>query len=119
MDVFADPPAEGFVLRLYDVGTRQVLRELRGMTGNPGESTISPDGSLVAVALDHTDIFRSGPMPIMVWDTRTGEIRARLEGHPRRVTSLRFNPEGHVLAAASLDKNVQLWNPITTAKPLR
>jgi WD40 repeat protein len=119
LDVFADSPAEGFVLRLYDVGTRQVLRELHGMTSNPGESTVSRDGTLVAVALDHTNLFsHAPPTPIMAWDTRTGEVTTRLEGHQDWVTSLRFGPDGHLLASASLDKTVRVWNLITGRRVL-
>ena len=114
LDLFADLPAEGFVVRLYDVGTHQVLGVLRGMTGNPGASTISPDGTLVAVAPDNTDIF-SGPhtTPIMIWDARTGELIARLAGHSDSISNLRFSPDGHLLASSSRDKTVHIWNLIT------
>jgi hypothetical protein len=48
----ADPPKEGYVLRLYDVATRSVLAALRGMTADPGAAAITEDGTLVAVAQD-------------------------------------------------------------------
>ncbi len=118
LDVFADPPAEGFVLRLYDVRTRTVLAVLRGFPSNPGECAISEDGALVAAARDHKDPYKVEAAPIMVWDTRTGGVVARLEGHPHYVRGVRFSPDRKLLASASLDKTVKLWNLTSPGKAL-
>jgi WD40 repeat protein len=112
----ADLPAEGLVLRLYDVDTRNVLSVFRGMTGDPGAAAISNDGTRVAAALDIVDLKATEPAPITIWDTRNGHITARLEGHPDWLTNLRFSPDGRVLASASRDKTAQIWNSTTGRK---
>jgi WD40 repeat protein len=124
LDCFADPPAEGFVLRLYEVSTRKVLSVLRGMTGNPGSAAISADGTSVAVAMDNIDVFKRVPMTIIVWNARTGEITARLEDQPNEVPVLRISPNGRVLATSGRGISaVQLWDlsasrKSTTLRPI-
>jgi WD40 repeat protein/serine/threonine protein kinase len=112
LDDFADLPAEGFVLRLYEVSTRRVLSELRGMTENPGESAISDDGTMVAAAPDDE------ASPILVWDVRTRQVTARLAGHPKpySVLRLKFSRDGRQLASTSSDKTVQLWSLTSPGK---
>ena len=89
VDDYADLPKEGHILRLYDVTTRRLLSELRGMTDDPGESTISDDGALVAPSPDDET---SNPM--LVWDVRTGQVEATLESSskPFQANMLRFSP---------------------------
>jgi WD40 repeat protein len=115
LDCFVDPPAEGFVLRLYDVRTRKVLSALRGMNGNPGSAAISADGNLVAVALDTTNVFERFPTSITVWNARTGEVTARLEDRSNEAPILRISPDGRVLASGG-SKVVQLWDLSTGRK---
>jgi WD40 repeat protein/serine/threonine protein kinase len=118
VDVFADPPAEGFVLRLYDLRTRSLLAVLREFPSNPGECAISEDGALVAAARDHKDPYKVESAPIMVWNARSGAVVARLEGHPHYVRGVRFSPDGKLLASASLDKTVKLWSLASPGKEL-
>jgi WD40 repeat protein len=70
----------------------------------------------VAAALDIADLKSTESAPIMIWDTRTGQVTARLEGHPDWLTNLRFSPDGRVLASASRDKTAQIWNSATGRK---
>src|SRR5262249_47025133 len=82
----------------------------------PGSAAISSDGTEVAVALDHTDIFRTFPTSIVVWNARTGEVTARIEDQSNDSQSpkLRISPDGRVLASSG--RAVQLWDLRTGRK---
>jgi WD40 repeat protein len=111
-DAYVDPPAEGFVLRFYEVSTRRVLYELPGITENPAESAISDEGTMVAAAPDDE------ACPILVWNVRTGQVTARLAGpsKPYAVLRPKFSRDGRQLASASSDKIVQLWSLTSPGK---
>jgi hypothetical protein len=106
LNIAADPPPEGYVLRLYDVSTRAVLSEFRGMSTDPNTAAISDDGMWVASTPDPADVYEEKPTPIILWNAQTGNIASRLEGHRSYLTSLRFSPDGRLLASASEDNTV-------------
>ncbi len=64
-------------------------------------TVFSPDGDKIAIG--------GGPR-IQLLDLATGRIKGSLNGHRSNVTHLTFNPDGNILASASLDKTLQLWN---------
>ena len=48
---------------------------------------------------------------LQIWDAITGEkVGGRLEGHGKNVTSISFSPDGVLLATASKDRTVRIWN---------
>jgi WD40 repeat protein/serine/threonine protein kinase len=113
IDRDVDLPPEGFELHFYDAATRKLLARLRGMNQNPGAAAISDDGALVAAAADSLDkYYEPFPSPILVWDTRTGKLNARLEGHNDAVPILRFSPDRKLLLSGSskFDRTVRLWD---------
>lgn len=70
---------------------------------DPGVTSVavSPDGRLVAAG--------SLDKHLRIWDTHTGELLERLEGHKDSVYSVAFMAGGRTLVSGSLDKTVKMW----------
>lgn len=66
--------------------------------------TFSPDGKLIIAA--------SG-IAINVWDPRDGDIPAKLCGHTSWVNDVKCSPRKNLLASASDDNTVRLWDLTT------
>ena len=62
----------------------------------------SPDGRRLASA---------GYPWVTVWDTSTGRETLSFHGHASDLESITFSPGGEMLAAASQDGTVKIWDP--------
>lgn len=64
---------------------------------------VDPSGEVVVAGLQHEfDIF--------VWSVQTGALLDALAGHEGPVLALAFGAESSVLASASWDKTIRIWN---------
>ncbi len=63
---------------------------------------ISPDGETLAVALVGSSFF-------WLLDMEGNEPQRTLEGHRLRVNDLKFSPNGEIIASASRDGRIGLW----------
>ncbi|MCJ1383374.1 hypothetical protein MMC17_006487 [Xylographa soralifera] len=88
-------------IRVVDIETRKLVRELWGCVGQISDFCFSPDGRwIVAASMDAV---------IRVWDLSTGHLinAMRLEG---TCTSLAFSPTGEFLATAHADSvGISIW----------
>jgi serine/threonine protein kinase/WD40 repeat protein len=76
---------------------------------------LSPDGQVLASGSAYEDLA------IRIWDTTTGKLRMRLDGHNSWICELRFSKDGQRLISAASDQSIRIWdtNTWTEVKVLR
>jgi WD40 repeat protein/serine/threonine protein kinase len=89
-------------ITIWDSGTGEVRRQLRGHNRLVSYLAFSPDGAKLASA--------SWDSTVVVWDLADSRAIARLQGHMRSVLSVAFSPDGRRLATSSEDQTVRLWD---------
>jgi WD40 repeat protein len=88
-------------IEFVDMGTKQVVRQLRGHTRAPYQLAFSPDGSLLASAADDGTL--------RLWDVRTGSAVRVIDTGDHELYSVAFAPDGTQLAFSVSGEGVQVW----------
>ena len=68
----------------------------------PGPLVFSPDGTILVNG------HNSGT--IQLWDVKTGDRIAALDGHAQQVETLKFSPDGEMLVSTAQDGTIFLWD---------
>jgi WD40 repeat protein len=94
-----------YSIECVDLVTRQPLWRTELQRGQGLTSlAISPDGQVLASASGYED------PAIRLWDTATGKLLFRLDGHSAWVCKLAFSKDGRHLISAAADQSIRIWD---------
>jgi WD40 repeat protein/tRNA A-37 threonylcarbamoyl transferase component Bud32 len=102
---------------------KAVLKVTDAKDVNVAAVAFSPDGTLLATGCMMTTFEPYSDHNVKLWDTATGQEKARFKGHTHGVTSLTFSADGKLLAsAAGSSRNpdlgeIKLWD-LASAKEM-
>ncbi|MFB2893094.1 WD40 repeat domain-containing protein [Aerosakkonemataceae cyanobacterium BLCC-F50] len=97
-------------IKLWHLGTGELLQTLNGNSGRVLAINVSPDGQILASS--HRTSDRSC---IKIWQLQTGELIRTLTGHNKWIYSLAISPDGKTLISGS--HKIKTWQ-LETGEPL-
>ena len=104
-------PAEAGVVEVFSWPDGKRLSELQGHSDSVSGVAWIDDGSLAAASLDHE---------VSVWDLGEADLRRKLKGHSRGVTTIAVvrQQDKVTLVTAGLDQNLRVWE-LATGRQIR
>jgi hypothetical protein len=89
-------------LMLWDLRTRQKLKELEGHAAGVRSVAITPDG--------RRGLSGGHGAPIRYWDLEKGTLLHEFEAHGDWVGDVAFSPNGKLMASVGWDAHLRVWD---------
>jgi DNA-binding SARP family transcriptional activator/WD40 repeat protein len=93
-------------LRGYDVGSGDVVGAVPAQL-NPARDRSQ---TMLRVSRDGRTLIASDGADVVVVDTKTMDVAARLRGHTTRVVTMEFSDDDRLVAASALDGSTLVWD---------
>lgn len=90
-------------VHIWNLGMGQPIRDIETGLSRPIEVCYADAGRRL-VAASESDV--------VLWDANTGERLAGISKHRRQITALACAPDGKLVATASRDGVIELWDPV-------
>lgn len=100
--------ANPYCIRLWNMATR--ISQGKICKGLKSNISFSHGGQIIAIGCNST---RASPVPIKLFDVKTGAELNALKGHTSFINSISFHPAKPLLVSASHDGTVKLWDTAT------
>lgn len=94
-------------VNVYDLTKDKPLGFFAGHSRPTNAVVVHPDGE---TAISISGGRAVGKNELFVWEFETGETLASLEAHEAKVTALAVSHDGKLVATASQDRSVAIWN---------
>jgi RNA polymerase sigma factor (sigma-70 family) len=114
---FGDPtfggPTKDSAVKIWDAEAGKEMYTFRFSHGNIGFIALNQNSRMFATAggdPSHRGALANVDKSVYLWEIASGKERCRFTGHDTAVFSLDFSPDGALLAAASRDIPIFLWN---------
>ena len=102
------------MIELLDIETSESLFSIRDLPGKVNAIHFSSDGDQLVVATGVGGLYGRA----IVFDARSGKEIHSVSGHRDILNDAEFSPDGSLLATASYDKNIVIWE-LKTEQELR
>jgi WD40 repeat protein len=101
--LIASSDNEGYVIAWHADTGRPLTQAFRPYPSGICFLDISPDGATLA----------TGSRTTKLWSTETWQLQGESLNYSGTVTCIRYSPSGELLAMATHDYNIHIWNPAT------